>query len=108
MVDRHLKLLPSSVNVQPDSLTEDEEILSAANVADAGGSEGSDDCQVCGYSPCACEYIVKISPDGPLWELGSVAVAQMGKPFPHRPACPCPSCYSDRARSWEESICEVK
>lgn len=76
MGSRHLKLLPCSVNVQPD-------------------------CADCGYSPCACEYIVKISAGGILWELGAIAVEQMDKPFPHRAACPCPSCYSDRLRTWE-------
>lgn len=75
MGNRHLKLLPSL------------EIQTA-------------ECPDCGYPPCACEYIVKISPDGPLWELGVVAVEQMDKPLPHLAACPCPSCYSDRLRTW--------
>ena len=77
MGSRHLKLLPS---------------LETQTV----------ECPDCGYSPCACAYIVKISAAGPLWELGAIAIEQIGKPFPHRAACPCPSCYSDRLRTWSE------
>lgn len=106
MGSRHLKLLPSSVSGQPDSST-DGRGVSFSQVSPtpptAGGASGPgvSECGDCGYSPCACGYIVRISSDGPLWELGAIAVEQMEKPFPHRGACPCPSCYSDRARTWE-------
>jgi hypothetical protein len=32
---------------------------------------------------------------------GRTGFASSGQPFPHRPACPCLACYSERLRSWE-------
>lgn len=59
-------------------------------------------CLVCDYWPCACAYILKLEPGGSMEWIAGVALGQMDQPFPHRAACPCPSCYSDRLRTWDE------
>lgn len=52
-------------------------------------------CHRCRLSPCACRYM-----DGLTGPLADVARSQARLPRPHRAACPCPSCYSDRLRSF--------
>lgn len=61
---------------------------------------GPPDCAACGYGPCACRYIVRLEPGGDMHWLAGVALAQMGLPRPHREACPCPDCWSERMASW--------
>jgi hypothetical protein len=58
-------------------------------------------CGRCELWPCACDYIRRLRPTGDLAHLREVALVCKGQPFPHRPACPCPACYSERLRSWE-------
>jgi len=58
-------------------------------------------CEVCGFGPCACSYIAKLrSPEGELANLREAALRGFKEPWPHRPACPCPRCYSLRLASW--------
>jgi len=56
-------------------------------------------CDWCGYGPCACSYIRKLRPGGELGHMREVALACCKEPQPHRPACPCPPCYSLRLAS---------
>ena len=59
-------------------------------------------CDVCGLNPCACDYITSLLPGGDFAWLASTVQAQVAQAFPHRAACPCPVCWSERAQSWEE------
>src|SRR5215218_28314 len=57
-------------------------------------------CEVCGLGPCACSYVAKMRPEGPLAHLRPVVIVASKEPWPHQPACPCPRCYSLRLASW--------
>ena len=62
-------------------------------------------CIKCRYAPCACEYIGSLMPGGVNESLAPVALAARSQPRPHRglaeTSCPCPSCWSARAATWE-------
>jgi hypothetical protein len=58
-------------------------------------------CGQCHLCPCACDYISRLRPTGDLAHLRDVALACFKLQFPHRQACPCPACWSDRMRSWD-------
>lgn len=57
-------------------------------------------CQTCNYSPCACSYIAELMPGGAHDSLADLAQRLSWAPSPHRPACPCPGCYSARLTTW--------
>ena len=59
-------------------------------------------CEVCGLDPCACAYIASLLDGGEFEWLADTVRAQRQLPFPHRAACPCPVCYSERKRAWNE------
>lgn len=59
-------------------------------------------CPRCHLAPCACDYINDLAPGRPFAWLADTVVEQLREPLPHRAACPCPRCWSDRARSWDE------
>jgi hypothetical protein len=56
-------------------------------------------CRRCRLAPCACSYVAKLE-HGELSALLPFAREAAVKPLPHRPACPCPRCWSSRARAW--------
>ena len=57
-------------------------------------------CGRCDYRPCACAYIARLRPSGDLARLRNIAAEQARLPFPHRAACVCPACFSERLGSW--------
>lgn len=62
-------------------------------------------CESCSLAPCACSYIASLAPGGSFEALAPVAIQMMGASRPHRgrseTSCPCPECWSLRARTWE-------
>lgn len=78
---RHLTLIPSTPTTLPSSMP-------------------SETCTRCNFDPCACSYIADLRVGGRLEQLRPIALAEYGKPAPHRTACPCPRCYSLRLSTW--------
>jgi hypothetical protein len=66
-------------------------------------SSRAESCVGCQFDPCACSYIAKLRLDGELAHLREAAIENFALPLPHRPACPCPRCYSLRLASWNTS-----
>jgi hypothetical protein len=66
-------------------------------------SSAIDLCSDCRLDPCACSYIAKLRPAGELAHLREAALEHHHHEPPHRPACPCPRCYSARLASWDIS-----
>lgn len=58
-------------------------------------------CRQRGWMTCACDYLHWLEHDPGMAGLRDVALAQVRKPDPHRPACPCPRCYAARLASWQ-------
>lgn len=58
------------------------------------------DCR-CRLDPCACDYLDTLKVGGRNEWLRPVVLAANTQPLPHRPACPCPGCYSTRLATWE-------
>jgi|GEM_PF-5937190 hypothetical protein len=58
-------------------------------------------CEICGLNPCACEYVGSLLPGGDFAWLADIVRAQVREPFPHRAACPCPVCWSERSSAWD-------
>ena len=59
-------------------------------------------CKVCTLNPCACKYVELLLPGGVFAWLEDTVRAQVHEPFPHRAACPCPVCWSERLSAWDE------
>jgi hypothetical protein len=58
-------------------------------------------CRRCRLWPCACQYIAKLE-GGELSALLPFAKEAAARPLPHRPPCPCPTCYSIRLATWRK------
>ena len=61
------------------------------------------DCDRCQEIPCVCHYIKELRVGGAHERLREVALRQAALPQPHRAACPCPACYAQRRRTWDDT-----
>ncbi len=59
-------------------------------------------CLKCKLPRCACFYIKELLEGKHGEKVRAIAAKQMDQPKPHRAGCPCPSCWSARANSWDE------